>query len=557
MADTAVVGGAWLAGAAVFFRAEWTSSFHKLMGNDGDTRLIAYLCEHWFQVMHGNGSWRDPTFFYPVKGLLGWSDSFVLFEVFYAPLRVMGADPFLALQLTTILLSLVGYVAFVCLVRLAFGASRITAVITGLVFVFANNLWLHVASAQLSGVYLVPLVALLGLLSWRAAPVNRRRATVFGGASGLLAALLLFTTYYVAWFSFLAAAVAVLVWLAGSRGRLVRRVIPAMRRVWAPAVAAAIGFAVAIVPFLMTYIPARHKAVGTTYAQVLGYAARTRDIVNVGTGNLFWSSLLHHLDNTARLSTYEATYAVTPFLMLLVVGGGALAAWRLLTARAARPLAARAAAILATTTVVLVVLPLRTRIGTPWAIIWHIPGADAMRAIDRLEIVAGLVAVLAVVAAATDLAASAATWPRPTRIRFAGTVLLLVALAEQVNTSPVAQVNRPTQLALLSAVPSPPKPCRSFFVSNSKRAHWAYFEYQIDAMLISQKLSLPTLNGYTGYNPAGWDLEHPDLAGYQASVAAWAVSNGITSGLCRLDLGTMTWEQGGLALSAATTSGLP
>src|ERR1700740_3377860 len=99
-------------GALMCFRDQWTTGFTKLMGNDGDTRLIAYICEHWFRVFHGQDSWLNPQFYYPIKHLLGWSDTFLLFEVFYAPLRLVGLDPFIALQVTVILLSLVGFASF-------------------------------------------------------------------------------------------------------------------------------------------------------------------------------------------------------------------------------------------------------------------------------------------------------------------------------------------------------------------------------------------------------------------------------------------------------------
>ena len=200
--------GAWLVGALVFFREQWDSSFKWLTGNDGDARLAAYLCEHWFQVLHGQASWLNPSFFYPVKGVLGWSDTFFLYEVFYAPLRLLGADPFLALQLTIILFSLMGFVTFVYLVRLGFGTRLPAAVACGLIFTFSNALWIHAGSPQLSGIYLVPAVLLIALLSWRAARAGRRlRAGALAGTAGLLWGLVLYSTYYIGWFSTLAVGV--------------------------------------------------------------------------------------------------------------------------------------------------------------------------------------------------------------------------------------------------------------------------------------------------------------------------------------------------------------
>ena len=80
----------WIPGCLVFFRYAFESGFDKIMGNDGDARLQVYGHEHWVQVFRGQVSWTSPQFFHPVKGVLGYSDTFLLNGVFYLPLRVRG-----------------------------------------------------------------------------------------------------------------------------------------------------------------------------------------------------------------------------------------------------------------------------------------------------------------------------------------------------------------------------------------------------------------------------------------------------------------------------------
>jgi hypothetical protein len=65
---------------------------------------------------------------------------------------------------------------------------------------------------------------------------------------------------------------------------------------------------------------------------------------------------------------------------------------------------------------------------------------------------------------------------------------------------------------------------------------------QIDAMLISEKYRLATLNGYTGYQPPGWGLLDPNSPGYLRAVSSWASQHGVETGLCQLDLATMQWQ---------------
>jgi hypothetical protein len=530
--------GVWLVGALVFFREQWDSGFKSLQGNDGDTRLAAYFAEHWFQVLHGQASWLNPSFFYPVKGVLGWSDTFFLYEVFYAPLRLLGADPFLALQLTVIIFSLIGFVTFVYLVRLGFGTPLPAALACGLFFTFSNALWFHVSSVQLSGIWLVPSVPLLALLAWRAARAGRRsRAGVFAGVAGLLWALILYSTYYVGWFSTLGLViVAILLMLVGGMP-FIRRALSDLRAGSVLIIFGLAGLAIGLIPFVRTYLPTRHQL---RYSVVLQFAGSLRDVVNVGYGNVLWSHLLTHVVKT-RASNYELSYAVTPVVMLLTVGGGAIALWLLLSHRQHRLGVARLAVALAGTAIVLTLLPLHTRFGTPWAIIWHLPGASAMRAIDRVQVVTSMFAALTIAAAATEVSAAISGWRRPRAWQSAVLVLLAVALVEQLNTTPNSSINRQTQVRLLQSTPAPPQGCRAFYVVDSA-AQLPYYEYQVDAMLLQQKFSLPTINGYSGSFPPNWGLVRPWLPTYAASVTSWEQAHNLTNGLCRLDLATMTWS---------------
>ena len=540
--DPALLLGVWLAGALVFFRDQWTSGFNRLMGNDGDTRLIAYICEHWFRVFHGQDSWLSPAFFYPVKGLLGWSDTFLLYEVFYAPLRLVGLDPFVALQVTVILLSLVGFVSFVTLVRLALGTPRLVALVMGLVFTFSNALWLHAGSFQDNGIYLVPLLILLAIGAYRAGQAGLRRRSIVSGASfGLLLALLLLSTYYTSYFSLLAAAVVILVALGFGGRRFLARTRADVMRYWPLLAVTFTALALGLVPFLVTYLPARRQAGGTTYGQVLGYAGRLHDLVNVSAGNTLWGSAVRHLGSDAGTAGYEHTYATTPILMLAALVGGVMCLRWVRNGTAAKPLISQTAVVLAVSSVVVALLPIQTPIGSLWAIVYHLPGASAMRAIDRIQIVTGLLVVLALTAVATEISAHRIAYPNK-MLRFVGSAVIVLTLVEQLNTTAVSLISDKRQSALLGSATRAPASCRSFYVVDSAAPEMPFFEFQLDAMLVGQRIGLPTVNGYTGYNPSSWDLEEPGLPGYSAALISWAELEGVANGLCELDLAGMRWS---------------
>ena len=541
----------------MFFRAQISSRFARITGDNGDARLAVYLCEHWYLWFSGHGSWRSPAFFYPLKGLLGWSDSYLLYEVFYAPLRVAGCDPFLAFQLTLVLLSAVGFTSFLLLVRRAFGAPQGVALLGALVFTFSNTMWLHVGSPQLSGVYIVPLILLLGMSAWRLGRQHPVRSALLGALAGLLWALLLYTTYYVAWFFALAAGVATVLWFLSGPRLFLAAGLSALRASAHTFVAAVVGFGVGIVPFALTYLPVLHEFGGLRYGEAMDYAPHVRSaLVDVGTGNALWSGLSRRLVGPRYLTPYELQFAVTPVLLLLAVAGGIVVGWRVATGRAARPGVARSVAVLAGTALVLIVLPMREGRHSLWRIVWEIPGARAIRAIDRLEVLTGFAVALAVVGAATELSARrGAHGPRRPRLlwRCAGVGLLLLAVAEQFNTKEHSTISRPAQLALLRT-PPPPRVCRSFFVVDHR--HTVGYVDQIDAMLISQKLSIPTINGYTAHDPRDWELRTPSAPGYRRAVAAWVTAHRIGAGLCQLDLAPIAWVTSPDLPSAASGPGI-
>lgn len=130
--------------------------------------------------------------------------------------------------------------------------------------------------------------------------------------------------------------------------------------------------------------------------------------------------------------------------------------------------------------------------------------------------------------------------------------MLLVAgagmlLLEQVVTAAPAALDRPAELAWLRAIPSPPAACRAFFVSRARPGVWqsaevnARYSHNVDAMLLSEWFVLPTINGYSTFNPRDWDFAQPDRPDYRSRVSAYATAHRVT-GLCGLDLLTDTWS---------------
>ena len=141
----------------------------------------------------------SPPFFFDQTKTLGYSDAFLLDQLIYAPLRLLGAEPLLALSLTAVLLSPIAYL-FLYLFLRRINVSVPIASLVALIFTFANNLYLNAGHFQHFAVYYIPIVAYCSLVA--VSDVHRRPALAYllaAFAAGLYG-LSFSTGYYMAWF---------------------------------------------------------------------------------------------------------------------------------------------------------------------------------------------------------------------------------------------------------------------------------------------------------------------------------------------------------------------
>ncbi len=86
--------------------------------------------------------------------------------------------------------------------------------------------------------------------------------------------------------------------------------------------------------------------------------------------------------------------------------------------------------------------------------------------------------------------------------------------------------------------------CQSFFIKGASDAYmsrsdnmWAL--YAGDAMFISLKSGLPTLNGYSAWGPEGWALMNPQERDYLERVHRWIEMNHLKN-VCELNIDART-----------------
>ncbi len=121
-------------------------------------------------------------------------------------------------------------------------------------------------------------------------------------------------------------------------------------------------------------------------------------------------------------------------------------------------------------------------------------------------------------------------------------VLSCALVVEQVNATPY-RLDKAQQLAFLRSYDKPAPGCQSFFIINPTETDLPVGYYQLDAMMISMKLGIPTINGYSGFAPNEVFTMVPSGIEYKYKMLRWLQLNGVKSGVCELDYQSRTFQQ--------------
>ena len=532
---------------AVFFREMLGSGFDLIPAGYADGRFLIAILEHWRSVLVHGAPLASPPFFAPEPGVLGYSESMALFVPPYVLGRALGLDRYLAFAAALGFVKALGFAGMYLLLRRALGTGRLAAASGATLFTLWNGSWLSAGHAQLMTVAFVPVVGLL-VHRW-----VRTRALWPLATAAVVLALMLFTSFYIGWFTIM---VVGLLLAVGAAGTLIGAVTPPDvahgrgRRTLGQLAMALLVFAAAVAPFLYVYLPSLHRLGGRTAEEVWLYLARPQDLWNVGEGNRVWGRTLAPFAWGPRYvyAHFETERGWPPLTLAVFFATLGAAVWVL---RGSAPRDARWArrgvACGAATILGWVVIQ---RIGdfSPWWWVYRlVPGASAIRAPVRLSLVLNCL-VVAVVALGLDRVARRAGWGHA-----AAALLALLVVGEQWNDTKIARLSRTTERWTFGAVQAPPPACRVFYVA-SEHAGVAGLttdsEAQVDAILIAQDFGIATINGYSGSRPPGWNLD-TTRADYEENARAWAAAHGLDDGLCRLEISSGRWEPASARVTAS------
>lgn len=547
----------WLGGAAVFFREPLSSGLESISGDIGDARLIIFFHEHWLMSVRGAASLLDPSMFYPVQGTLGYSEAFFLNQALYIPLRAIGLDQFAAFQVMLIALTATGFFGFWLLATRIFHATPFFAASGAFAFAFANAIHVKTPHSQLFAINFVPFGLYILCKCVRHFSTGCRASAIYAALFAVFLSALMITSFYIGWFCILFLICFALVFAMNDGAGVLVLFSTSKKKLAAVAGVFAAVFSISLIPFALIYRPMLADGHHRSFQEVMLYAPRASDLINMGSGNLFWSSVIARIPGYPidRLGNGEVSLALTPILVATMIGG-ALALWGHRRQSGPISVTSRIAIALVVTIVALIVVTLQVDDWSMWWLIWKIvPGASAIRVIYRLQVVNALAAPLATVIILSQVKRWFASSRYHRFVDGALAGLAVLVAAEQVNVDHTAFISRSAELSFLTSIPTPPQGCQAFFIIDSSSASRPPFAYQIDAALTSHQVGIPTVNGYSGWTPRSWKLWDVRAKGYARNVEKWLELKQLLGKACALDRASRHWLDARVVLANASAAG--
>jgi hypothetical protein len=531
----ALAVAAGLLSVAVFFRTEIANHFTLLNGDRYDAVIAIAILEHWSNLLRGLAPVAETNFFFPVHGTLGYNDGYFLTGLIDAIFRRLGADPYLAAELVSVVLRAICFAGVYAASRRLLRLDQAFALLAAALATIADNMTVQALHGQLMTVAFVPLMALLMEGAVRAfAAHDKRRFLVLAAIASLFFGAWLLTSFYTAWFFTLFGCLFAAALYALAPVEVRQSTLSTLRAQILSAVAALFFLLLCVCPFLAIYLPKAIETGQHAYLEAFLNLPTIADLFNVGGGNLIFGRFFSN-------AWTEMEVAIAPGLLVLF---GAACVWLRTPHKSGsgddetRWLIARALCLATLTSYLLI---LRVGPASAWSVVYVlVPGSHAIRVVSRFQLLLEI-----------PVAVIAAFYLSEHRARFGRPLLALVCallLLEEINTLPPLHLNRSKEMAFFASIPAAPKNCSAFFVSKARSEGQSgafvdgVYSHNVDAMFLAETRNLHTVNGFGSFLPPHWNLIDPDRPAYLNDVRAFAAQHGI-AGLCSVDLKAKSWDR--------------
>lgn len=521
-AVAAIVGAL---GVLYFYRAWFLTGFNAFQGDLGDGRMTAYVINFWSHPFQFGGP-TELGFFYPIPDILGYSEAMLVNGVLTAPFLLLKMDALQSVMCGLTLLSSLGYLGWVLWLRKAPRLPWPITITAAAILSFGNSQLEGAHHLQLIDTAVIPAVLLS--VHYASKTSSRVRRTLWSAAAGFFYMSLAMSAFYVFWAFTLAVGIAGLVWLVLHRKTLAVKPLTLLQPVT--------GFVVGTLPlaalFIATYLPMFLSGAKRSISEAYGYAVTWQELLNPGSHNILWGPLADALGWTVSGSGDEGAMSPTPLVFLVAVVVTVLGLRRRYALSGWGTIGLSSAL----SGFVLWLAPAQLGSFFVWQIFHTIPGAAAIRAVGRIEIMATAALVVGTALLSADLMRGL---PMNKRKISAGILAVCLLLgAEQLSTHIQQRFDHSRQSAL-AALPAAPQVCESFVVTSPYGSHdpeWGIT--QTDALTVAELQGIPTWNGYTSAIPQGWGGRTEALDNWEAR--KWMQLHPMRNA-CGLDLANRRW----------------
>ncbi len=518
-----------LGGFLLYHRIEVFSGLEMQIGGGADPRLIHTVCEHWLQVFGGHADVASPHIFWPQQGTLGYTDAMFAHGALYALARCLGVEMFQAYNFMLLSIDALNLAATFALLRVGLRVRMPAAAFGAVVFALNSAKLSQIGHAQLQALFPLP-IALLALILLARRPRLSWPTFALGAVFGGCIALEIWSSYYNGWFFCFWLLIAGILALAQRETR--GTALATLRLHWPALLVALAVLDVALLPFARIYQPVAEQLGMRDYDEVRAMLPQPLSYFSMGEASLVWGWLPKVFPQFNALPTpWEHRMGIGLVPVLAFVAALAVTSRAVLRRNAS--VADRWLLLLIASALVFLLLPIRLGNDSLWRWFFdNFPGAGALRSVTRIMLVAALPLALIAAMLADRLLQRAQTSVWRTAWVSALAALAVFGIVEQTRKLPghIPAEERARIAEIAGQITS--RPCVAFVVKTTSTGPESEIDLQTMAMLAAMRTGVPTLNGYSGKYPYGWDLEKMRAPGYPDRIREWLMRNHESARIC-------------------------
>lgn len=460
-------------------------------GDMGDARFNTYILEHAYKFFtrQDPSLWNAP-FMFPEQNVITYSDNLVGSAPFYSIFRVFGTDRETAFQLWYILLVFLNYACCYWLLVKLF-KNRYAAVLGAMIFAFSMALQSQLTHAQTFARYPIPLTFLAGILF-----IQELNPRYFF----LMLLCLVYQFYCGLYLGFMLCIPAALFLISGiiyKRTLVIDKIKSAK---WILQITlSAIANAILLLPLMLPYYERSKIMPHDSYEQSFHSIPTIKSFLYSQPGSLLWKSLQRMCDNYQEPWDHQLFPGGVAILGMVVCVGIALV-FALKRKKTDTVLPIILFLITAALTFLLFV---RVSNFSLYKYVFMMPGFGSMRALERIINIHLLFFSIAVTYVFALVFNTPFKFKIPLFIVFTGLIIIDNYCPHDASYTTSKQESMMKVNDLIEKMKSLPK--GSIVSCETDKPQPRILTCQIDVMLATQSLGLKSINGYSGYNPPGYN----------------------------------------------------